>query len=422
MTVKRNWERILDPATKAAGVVGLLGPIDHIEAPDPRSLVVTLKETYPLFLQGIWRPYFGIMSSKTLDTLKPGEQVQTLVGSGPFRHTGRTQDGAVTLEAYPDYAWGSELLKNRKAPYVQSIRLRYMAEQATRVSTLESGESLLIDEVSEPDYNRLKSDKRFIFADAPRRGLALGFFVNVAKPPTDDVAVRQAMNYAIDRKAIVERLFFGVHRPTVGPLAEGVWGRWDGAEQLFGFDAKKAAQILDDAGWKVAAGSPIREKNSQKLSVVLATFRSPWSELAEILQSQYRGIGIDLQVQKMERGPYLDFTRNYQHNLCASAGTNIDPDELRLRYHSKNRPATNFANLKDDQLDAQLLTGSQQMLNSDERRQTYEAIQRRLMEILPFVSVMSQVRVEAMSARVNDLRMGPDGLNALQLTDVWLDA
>jgi peptide/nickel transport system substrate-binding protein len=421
MTVKRNWERILDPATKAAGVVSLFGPIDKIDALDPRTLVATFKEPFPLFLQSVWRPYFGVMSAKALDALKPGEQVQTLVGSGPFKHTGRSPDGAVMLEANPDYAWGSEILKNRKTPYVQSIRLRTIAEDATRVATLESGESLVIDELSEPDYNRLKADTRFKFIEAPRRGLALGFFINVDRPPTDDPAVRQAMNYAVDRKSIVERLFFGVHKPTVGPLAEGVWGHWEAAEQLYGFDAKKAAQTLDDAGWKQGAGG-IREKNGQKLSVVLATFRSPWTELAEIVQSQYRAIGIELQVQKMERGPYLDFTRAYQHNLCASAGTNIDPDELRQRYHSKNRPASNFANVHDDQLDALLTKGAQQPLNSDERRQTYEAAQRRLMDVLPFVSVMSQVRVEAVSARVNDLRMGADGLNALPLNDVWLDS
>src|SRR5262249_50398203 len=116
--------------------------------------------------------------------------------------------------------------------------------------------------------------------------------------------------------------------------------------------------VRSQAGWSGARRRGLENwrrrrarKGGQKLSMVLATFRIPWTELAEILQSQYRAVGIDLQVQKMERGPYLDFTRAYQHNLCASAGTNIDPDELRLRYHSENRPVTNFANLGDDQLD-----------------------------------------------------------------------
>jgi len=418
--VKRNWDRILDPATKAAGVVPVFGPIDRIDAPDPRTVVVTFSESYPLFLQSVWRQYFGIMSGKVLDGLKPGDPVQTLVGSGPFKHTGRTADGALELQANADYAWGPEILQNRKAPHIQSVRFRTIADDATRVATLESGESLVIDELSEPDYSRLKSDSRFKFIEAPRRGLAHGFFINVERAPTNELAVRQALNYAVDRTSIVERLFFGVHTPAVGPLADGVWGRWDGAEQLYGFDARKAGQILDGAGWRLSAGG-IREKDGRKLSVILATFRSPWTEIAEVLQSQYRAVGIDLQVQKMERGPYLDFTRAYNHNLCASAGTNIDPDELRLRYHSRNRPVTNFANLADDQLDALLARGAQQLLNSTERRQTYEAAQRRLMDLLPFVSVMSQVRVEAVSARLNGLRMGADGLNALPMGDVWLD-
>src|SRR5262249_60133218 len=115
-----------------------LGTYDKIDVPYPRSLIVTFKEPFPLFLHTVWRPYFGIMSGKALDALKPGEQVQTLVGSGPFKHTGRSQDGAVLLEANPDYKWGSEILTNRGAPYVQSIRLRTIAEDATRVATLES--------------------------------------------------------------------------------------------------------------------------------------------------------------------------------------------------------------------------------------------------------------------------------------------
>src|SRR5262249_19622674 len=94
MTVKRNWERILDPATKAAGVVGLFGPIDKINAPDPRTLTVTFKEPFPLFLQAVWRPYFGIMSGKALDALKPGEQGQTPGGAGPLKPTARSQGRA----------------------------------------------------------------------------------------------------------------------------------------------------------------------------------------------------------------------------------------------------------------------------------------------------------------------------------------
>jgi len=419
--VKRNWDRILDPATKAAGVIGLFGPIDKIEAPDARTLVVNFKEPYPLFLQQIWRPYFGILSGKQLDATRPGEKVTAPLGSGAFKYAGRSSDGVVTLQANPDYGWGSETVKNTKTPHVQTLKFRAITEASTRVATLESGENLLVDEIAEPDYKRLKADKRFRFVEVPRAGLSLGFHINVQKPPVDEKAVREAVNWAVDRKSIVEKLFFGIHKVAVGPLSEGVWARLDELEKRYSYDPAKAKQLLDGAGWKMSGNSPIRERNGQKLSVVLATFRSPWSEMAEAMQAQFRDVGIDLQVQKMDRGPYLDLVRAYGHHLCASAGTDIDPDALRLRFHTKALRSSNFANVSDPQLDALLDKGAQQAMGSNERRQTYEDIQRKLMDLLPFVSVMTQVRVEAMSAKVHELRMGPDGLNAQPMNDVWLD-
>src|SRR5215216_3729500 len=275
--VKRSWGRILDPANKDA-TAALLGPIDGIEAPDPKTVVVTFKEPFPLLFLQIWRPSFGILSPTYLDTLKPGDKAEKLVGSGPFKLAGKSGDGVYTLEANPDYAWGPETLKNRGAPYLQSIRFRSMPEAGTRLATLESGESLLIDELPEPDYNRLKSDRRFTFVETPRRGLGVGFFLNMQKPPTSDKAVREAINWAVDRKSMVDRLFFGIHRAAVGPLSEGVWGRLDELEQLFAFDPANAKQILEDAGWK-ASPDGIREKGGERLTVSVATYISPWHEL-----------------------------------------------------------------------------------------------------------------------------------------------
>src|SRR5204863_3035664 len=149
--------------------------------------------------------------------------------------------------------------------------------------------------------------------------------------------------------------------------------------------------ILDQAGWAVGSDG-IRARLGQRLQLVLATFRNPWSQIAQAMQGQLREVGIDLQVQNMARGPYLDFIRRGDHHLCASAGTSLDPDELRSRYHSANIGRSNFSSLNDAMLDELLTLGAVQTMGSPERRQTYETIQRRLMDLLPFVSFMSQQR------------------------------
>src|SRR2546428_538953 len=421
--VKGSFDRILDPKTKAGAVVSLVGPIDKITTPDDKTVVFSFKQPYPAFMLQIWRYFFGVLSPKYLATLKPGDVAAEPVGSGPFMFAGRSSDGVVTIKAFPDYNWGNELFKNRGGAYLDQLQFRAITEPSTRVATLESGENFFIDEIPEADYARLKEDKRFRFVQSPRASHTLGFSMNVTKAPTDDHAVREAVNWAVDRKSIVDKIFFGVHHVSMGPLSEGVWARDESIEKSLGYDPANAKKILDDAGWKVGASGPIREKRGQRIEIAMATFRSPWTEIAQAMQSQLRDIGIDLKVQVMERGPYLDYVRAYKHNMAATSSTAIDPDGiLRVCYHSANRVSgSNFSNTNDPQLDALLVKGQGQELGTAERRQTYVDAQKRVMEILPFVGVMSQVRVEAMSTKVHDFKPGPDGLTGTAMNDSWME-
>jgi len=421
--VKQSFERILKPELKAGAVVSLVGPIDTITTPNDSTVIFNFKTGYYAFMLQIWRYFFGVMSPKYLATLKAGDLATTPVGSGPFMFDSRSPDGVVTLKAFPDFNWGAETFKNRGAAYLSSVKFRAITEPSTRIATLESGENLLIDEIPEADYARLKDNNKYAFVLSPRASHTLGFSMNVTKAPTDDHAVREAVNWAVDRKSIVDKVFFGVHHVSVGPLSEGVWARDDTIEKTFTFDPAKAKKILEDAGWKPPASGPIREKGGQKLEVLLATFRSPWTEIAQAMQAQLRDVGIDLKVQVMERAPYLDYVRGYKHNMAATSTTAIDPDGiLRVCYHSSNRvTGSNFSNVNDPALDALLVKGQGQELGTQERRQTYLDAQKKVMDILPFVGVMSQVRVEAMSAKVHDFKPGPDGLTGLPLNDTWME-
>src|SRR5947208_2451471 len=135
--VKGSFDRILDPKTKAGAVVSLVGPIDKITTPDAKTVVFSFKQPYPAFMLQIWRYFFGVLSSKYLATLKSGDVAAEPVGSGPFKLAGRSPDGVVTLEAFPDYAWGADIFKNRAAPYLERLKFRAITEPSTRVATLD---------------------------------------------------------------------------------------------------------------------------------------------------------------------------------------------------------------------------------------------------------------------------------------------
>ena len=83
---------------------------------------------------------------------------------------------------------------------------------------------------------------------------------------------------------------------------------------------------------------------------------------------------------------------------------------------------SNFSFLSDSSLDEMLTLGAGQAIGSADRRATYVSVQRRLMTVLPFLSVMSQHRLQAMAAQVHGFAMRPDALNASPIGDVWLDA
>src|SRR5262249_20664842 len=126
---------------------------------------------------------------------------------------------------------------------------------------------------------------------------------------------------------------------------------------------------------------------------------------------------------KMERGAYLDFVRAYNHNLCATSSTSIDPDGiLRLLYDSSGKGKNNYSGLSDPDLDVVLRKGAEQEIGSEARRAAFADAQRKIMDDIPFVGVMTQVRVEAMAAKVRNFTLGPDGLNSGPMNDVGFDS
>jgi peptide/nickel transport system substrate-binding protein len=426
--VKKTYDRIADPRTKAAQAAGLLGTYDRSETPDARTIVMYFKNPEPLILLSIWRQFFGIISPKQLDALKPGEVITTApVGTGPFKWTSRTADGVNIMERNPDYKWGPEFRANRGAPYLDGLRGRRIPDPSTKTATLESGESLLVDDLQEADYPRLKNDKRFGFVQVAQKGPAYGFQFNMRKPssPVSELAVRQALNWAVDRQGICDKILFGVHHPLVGPLSEGVWGRLDELEKTYPLsgDKKKAGEILDAAGWKVGAGG-IREKNGQKLSLILATRQEqvPQKDLASAMPLQFREIGVDIQLQSMPQNNWLDFTRAYKHDLCDAPGSNFDPDELRQRFHTNGIGAVNYAGLSDPALDDLFVKGQNAPLGSDQRRQVYADIQKRFMDLAVLLPLITLIRTEAFAGRAHGLAMEPTGLVPLPHLDLWLDS
>src|SRR5918993_529662 len=123
-----------------------------------------------------------------------------------------------------------------------------MPTAVTRPWTLESGETHLIEEIVPAQYETFKGDPAFQVITQDTLGCPRTVHLNCTKFPTDDLTVRQAMNYAVDKSVITDVIFRGMVEPAYGPLEKLTPGYNPAVEEYYQFDPDRARQMLDEAG------------------------------------------------------------------------------------------------------------------------------------------------------------------------------
>jgi peptide/nickel transport system substrate-binding protein len=257
------------------------------EVVDPATIRVTLKQPFAAFLFTIAHSAGGIVSpaahqkwGKDL-TLHPS-------GTGPFKFVEWVKGDHVTMERNDAY-WAG-------APALDRVVVKTVREDQARVLLLESGGADVIVNIPTEDIPRLRSDPRFTIESSPT-ARTLYVVMNVNKKPLDDVRVRQALNYAVNREAIVKELFQNhaqVVADVVAPLQNG-YSKLAG----YPYDPKKAKELLAQAG-------------HPSLKLKLWTPKGRYVkdyELAQAVQQDLSAVGVETTLSTMEWGAYLTATK-----------------------------------------------------------------------------------------------------------------
>jgi peptide/nickel transport system substrate-binding protein len=171
-------------------------------------------------------------------------------------------------------------------------------------------------------------------------------------PPTDDVKVRQAMAWAIDREGIIKTVWQGLYQPACSVLTSVSFGYDPATCQVYSYDPKKAAALLDEAGWTLSGDT--RKKGGEEL-VIKLYYRSdnPHNVAqATFLQASLQQVGIKLELNGLAQGGYFDAVRRGDHNMQPRWGPSTDPDVVREYFHSKNADGgTNRSRYKNPDMD-----------------------------------------------------------------------
>jgi peptide/nickel transport system substrate-binding protein len=286
--VKFSADRILDEKLNS-GVRSRFTSIKSVNVVDPTTIQFELAKPDPSLLDTLTNQ-MAILPPNFSDT-KP-------VGSGPYRFVEWVRGDHLTLEANDSYWSGSA----KGQPLVKTVVFRPVPSAGTRVADLQSGQADIVAGLTATQAKGLESSggtARVERADLP--GYQYVFFnTKLADTPLKDAKVRQALNYAVDRRSIVENLMGNYARPltqAVGALTNGN----DPSLGGFPYDVARAKQLLGEAG--VGSGFEVSLDVSQR----------DLDDVVQAVAAQLSQVGVKVNIQSLEPGAYND--RWLAHNM-----------------------------------------------------------------------------------------------------------
>ena len=365
--------------------------VDRIDAPDDFTVVFHMKEPSATLLWNLSDGAIGIVPYGS------GNEVTTHpMGSGPFKFVSAETDKEVIVERNDDY-WGDKAKLAR-------VRFAVVPDATTRALELRKGSADAAINALTPDMvQTLQRNPSLAVERAPGTVLAyLGF--NLRDPILQDVRVRQAIAYALDRRPMIEYLWRGEAQPARSILPPQSWA-YNGDVPVYDHNPEKARQLLDAAGYPIVNGTRFH------LTMKTSTDENTRLMVA-VMQQQLRDVGIALDIRSFEFATFFaDVTRGvFQLYGLRWIGGNEDPDIFEYAFHSAKFPpnGANRGFYSNSTVDA-LIDEGRREVDPKVRKPIYAELQRILAEELPYIDLWYLDNVLVHSSRVRNLQLNPAG-------------
>ena len=231
----------------------------------------------------------------------------------------------------------------------------------------------------------------------------LGF--NLKRKPFDDVRVRQAINYAIDKQEIIDGVLLGLGLPVASPYKPGT--RWSNPKlQPYPYDPQKAIALLKEAGFEDHDHDGILDKDGKPLSFEILTNQNKEREMSAVLvQRRLKEIGIDVKIRVVEWATFISrFIKTGDFNVVLLGwGLGLEPDQFNIWHSSQQAPGQfNFIGYHNPKVD-KLLEAGRLELNPDKRMKIYHQFAEILLQDSPVVYLFAGYGLPAIHKRVKGI-------------------
>jgi peptide/nickel transport system substrate-binding protein len=292
---------------------GLIAPLESVEKTGDYTVVMHFSATWPVAMQML--VHQQIVPKHYLEEVGTEGFVAHPIGTGPFKFVSAKGLDEIVMERFDDYYGGAPDLTPVGPACIKQVVFKVIPEASTRVAALLAGEVDIIQAVPAELVDTLAQTPGIqVKGAAGTQPKWMEMNVNLA--PFDDVRVRQAMNYAVDKDLIIEAIYGGRAVALPGPLSP--YNNFvNKSLKPYAYDPDMALSLLADAGWTDSNGDGLLDKDGQNFSFTIDTLEE-WRPLAEAVADQFRAIGIDANVrfweysvvkpmlQAGERQAYLD--------------------------------------------------------------------------------------------------------------------
>jgi len=415
--VKFSYDLYMNPKTGTSRAGTLNERIASVAVKDPQTVVFTLKDVIAPFL--VSDAVLAIVPKHILESLKP-EEIPTSefttdkpVGTGPFKFKEWVRGDHVTVVANPDYHLG--------APALDQYVFKVVKDSTVLYQQLKTGE-VDYGTISADFFDDAKKQTNFDTVPYDTFGFTyIGFNLDPAKTPLfQDVKLRQALCYALDRTSVVAKILNGLGTIGVGTEPIRSWAYApDKITTKYDYDPKKAAQMLDDLGWKKGADG-IREKDGKKLSFTLQA--SSGDKVTEgtvsVFQENWKDIGVEMKPQLEEFSNLVTrVAKNFDFEVfLLGFNQSVDPDQQTFfdsKQHGSGFNRVDYNNPKVDQL----LNDALHTLDREKRKQLYINAQNQITADVPVLVIYFPKTIIGINKRVKN-RI-PNTVTTFNVSRLW---
>lgn len=388
--VRANLARFVDPDVGAAYRF-LLGSVQEISAVGDYTLEIRLAQPFAPILSHLSHSFIGIVSPRQLEGLGPRDTIENPIGTGPYRMNRWNRGDRITMTRNDNY-WGT-------APRIPNLVFTFIPEESARMVAIETGEADAVMAVPPTDVARLSRDPNInVVNQTTVRTIYIGF--NNLKAPFDNPVVRRALNYAINKQAIVDSIFEGGAIVADAPVVDAVFGHTSVGP--YRYDPAEARRLLAQAGFP----------NGFDMVLHHPTGRYPLdSTVAEAVQDMLAQVGVNARLETMEWSSYLQFTAqppeqaNYDAYMLGWGTVTLDSDYglfalLHTRQWNPNGNNRGFySNARVDEL----LDAARVETNPTARETMYHEAIRLIWDDAPWIYLYNAGQINAVRSNVQGL-------------------